>query len=126
MPRKWRPKVGKALGERTGNTNLTKEDVIAIRENPLPASALCRMYGLSAEQIRKIRRGESWAWVKEGLDYQEDVADQQVAELRAIEQPKEGTPEWDALKDREEAAIKEQAERMARLQEQVNAAKGKS
>lgn len=113
--KKWKPKTSRAQGERSGNAKLVKEDVIHIRNSPLPASTLCRQYQMSAEQIRKIKRGEAWAWVTEGLDDQELIAQAQIAELQEHRTGiVPGSPEAEALADLGEGKVLD-AETAARI-----------
>ena len=67
---------------------LTREQILQIRaldaqgNYPQAASFWGRLHGLSAEHIRRIRRGEIYQWVTEGIEQHlaEDARDMQHAE----------------------------------------------
>lgn len=65
-------------GERSGNSVLTPQDVREIRRKDPETGCysrtvleLCKLLLVSGETIRKIRRGEAWAWLVDGLEEQE-------------------------------------------------------
>ena len=55
-----------ARGSGNGNTKLTEADVRSIRdEKDISELDIAKRYGASRSQIRRIRRGEHWAHLKE-------------------------------------------------------------
>lgn len=56
-----------SIREKAPNAGLTVEQVRKVRaDTRTPASAYARAWGVSAETIRKIRRGETWSWLPQG------------------------------------------------------------
>lgn len=55
------------MRQRMGNAQLTEDEVRAIRRLAHVHSAreIAKLYGLGAETIRRLLRGETWAWVKD-------------------------------------------------------------
>lgn len=51
------------IGERSGKTNLTAEDVLYIRNAPPKLKPLMEKFGMSKHGISKIRSGKRWAHV---------------------------------------------------------------
>lgn len=60
MLAKGRRKGGNLKGEAHGSAKLTQAQVDAIRADPRGCLRLSRDYGVSASQIKNIRRGKSW------------------------------------------------------------------
>lgn len=62
--RKGRTARGARLGDRRGENGpaakLTATQVRAIRASSLPSGRLGDLYGVSADNIRRIRRGDTW------------------------------------------------------------------
>ena len=52
-------------GVRNGRSRLSREDIIAIRQDGRPAKELARHFGTSASNIREIRTGRSWRHVEQ-------------------------------------------------------------
>ncbi len=53
-----------AKGERQGSCKLTKEKVLAIRNEPITnISELSRKYGVSRTQIYRIKNRKKWNWL---------------------------------------------------------------
>jgi hypothetical protein len=50
-------------GERNGGAVLQECEVLAIRADPRRTVDVAEDYGISCSTVRKIRRGESWAWL---------------------------------------------------------------
>lgn len=50
----------KALGERTGVSKLTEQDVIAIRRSTEPSRKIATTYGVGKTTINSIRAGKYW------------------------------------------------------------------
>lgn len=53
-------------GARCTGSKLTEESVLAIRADARPNSVVAAEYGVTKQAIRKVRSGESWAWVEGG------------------------------------------------------------
>ena len=50
-----------ARGSKDGQSKLVECQIYEIRESPLPAPSLAKIYGVSPTQINRIRRRERWA-----------------------------------------------------------------
>jgi hypothetical protein len=51
-------------GERHGNSHLTREQVIEIRDSKLMGRLLAKTYGVSPTQICNIRKRKAWGWIR--------------------------------------------------------------
>lgn len=61
---------GKNRGAKNANSVLVEADVVVIKRMLVKgdsASMLARIYGVSAETIRRIGRGETWGWLTPGV-----------------------------------------------------------
>ena len=54
-------------GERHHSSKLTEAQILSLINDPRPAPALARDFSCNAETIRRIRRGEGWAWLTKGV-----------------------------------------------------------
>jgi hypothetical protein len=50
-------------GALAGQTKLTEEQVLAIRDSNLACAKLSKMFGVCRAQIQRIKRRERWAWL---------------------------------------------------------------
>ena len=59
----------KPLAGKTGNSNLTENDVRRIRAagKTTPTRQLAEAYGIGVETVRKILRRDTWQWVTDAL-----------------------------------------------------------
>lgn len=53
-----------ARGARNGKTTLLPADVVSIRRDPRTAPAVGRDFGISANSVRNIRRGDRWGHIQ--------------------------------------------------------------
>lgn len=53
-------RFGDRAGEHNPRAKLTAEDVLAIRESPLPLSALANRYGVAKSTVAAAKAGQSW------------------------------------------------------------------
>jgi transcriptional regulator with XRE-family HTH domain len=85
------------MPRQTPNAALTESDVGRIKGSRLSVRELATDYDVSQETIRRIRRGETWAWVEPLNEYsiqppadrQIDLAlrtDEQIAEAKAAKE----------------------------------------
>lgn len=56
----------KAMGERSGKSKLTDEDIINIRADTRSQRAIAADYGVSHTNIGHVKRGETWPHIPQG------------------------------------------------------------